>query len=109
MKEFESGMIKLAREYQAEFFKDRDFFLSQVGKFQSIRSVLIQVYTLLVKHGKCDPIEKLSETDKWELWNEAKRISEVQEVNYLKDVCKALHGLGQFIQIDQSELNEIGS
>jgi hypothetical protein len=89
----------LGTEYKRIFQKDQEEFLKQIGKFASIRGSLVQLYYQLLKVGKCTRIDDLPEAEKVELWTEARRISEVQEKNYLIEVCKALQGFGAFIQL----------
>lgn len=91
--------LPLAMEYKKLFKQDPEDFLKTIGKFPSIRGVLVQLYYQLVKGGKCERIEDLPDTEKRELLAEAKRIAAVQETNYLIEVCKALQGFGAFIQI----------
>jgi hypothetical protein len=66
-----------------------------------MRGILVDTYHQLVSEGRCVNIEQLDQPEKLELWNEAKRVSAVQEQNYVIEVCKAIHGFGTWIQLNQ--------
>jgi hypothetical protein len=90
----------LLKQYKASLEKDAEAFLFQVGKFASMRGILVDTYHQLVSEGRCVNIEGLEADEKLELWNEAKRVSAVQERNYVIEVCKALHGFGTWMQLN---------
>lgn len=73
-----------------------DEFLCQVGKFKSIRSILLDLYLELIARGLCVKIEDLPEVDKQTLWNLSKEVSEIREVGYVMQVCRCIHALGSY-------------
>jgi hypothetical protein len=91
----------LLKQYKASLEKDAEAFLFQVGKFASMRGILVDTYNELIREGGCINIEGLEADEMQELWNEAKRVSAVQEQNYVIEVCKAIHGFGSWIQLNQ--------
>lgn len=96
---YREGFMKLAGAYAEKLNEQGEAFFFQIGEFESLRMCLVVVYSILVSDGKCIPIEQLSEEQKTSLWEEAKRVSKSKKQALLIDVCKALHGLGTYIEM----------
>jgi hypothetical protein len=100
VKKRNDGFFKLADEYKRLYLESKgDGFLFQIGRFRSVRGCLVHIYHVLIWEKQCEPIEKLSQHDKEELWKEAKRISEWKTKEEVIEVCKALHAFGIYIQM----------
>lgn len=89
----------LAKIYKQQLEKEGEAFLFTIGKMNSIRSVLVEVYHDLVRKGECTPIEQLPEAEKLDMWEFAKKYSESPLKTDVIELCKALHGFGIFIQL----------
>lgn len=101
---FKIGIEGLCRAYKVDFFKHgkNGFdYLKTLCSFQSTVSVLNSLYDILIREGKCVPIEMLETDEKTALWHEAKRLSAIKEQKHLIRVSKALHAFGTFLQIEE--------
>ena len=56
---YDNGIKRLAKAYQPEFCNQGEGFLVMIGRFASIRGVLVSLYNILVKEGLCTGIENL--------------------------------------------------
>jgi hypothetical protein len=93
------GFLELALVYKNQFFKcDTEEFMLSIGRAKSICSCFNVIYGILLQQGRLQPIEQLSEKEKLELFEEAKRISDNKDKTHIVQVCRALHTLGTLIQ-----------
>jgi hypothetical protein len=92
--------LRLADLYKEEFMQsETEFYLKLLANSEIRIGVLCESYGVAVKLGYMSPIESITADEKWELYNEAKRLSENQDKDYLRSVCKVIYFLGQYIQI----------
>lgn len=100
MSQWNTWVMELAEGYKELFFKmDGDTFLHSIGHNKSVVDCFMFIYNLLVREEKIIPIERLGIVEKNNLWEEAKRVSEIQDKEHLIKVSKAIHCLGSYIQL----------
>jgi hypothetical protein len=69
----------------------RDAHLMLLGSpLSSMRSNWVYIYSYATKRGLFNPIDKLPEDEKKELWNHAKEIGKELNKEQLIDLCKSL-------------------
>ena len=93
----DEGYIAIGRIYAKRFTADQELVKGMVGKMPSVRLVLSEVYTVLVRQGKCEDITKLPEEDKRELWVEAQAWCDIKNKKVLHQVCKSIIAIGALI------------
>lgn len=94
------GFIKIADLFTKDYCKSEgDEYLFKMADSPVKLGVFTEVYKILIRQKKIEPLESLSEEEKKGLYEEAKRISKNQDKKHLHSVCKTLHCLGQFMQL----------
>lgn len=96
--------LRLAKAYKKEFQKDPDGFLHLIGKGDSIRGCLLCLYYEFVHRNKCERIEAISEAEKVELWEEAKCITPKGREHLRMDICRAIHALVTYCNMEGHEV-----
>lgn len=97
---WDTKFLELADLYKTQFLRsDTEEFLKWMANTPIIVGVLCQSYGVMVKLEMIPRIETISSDEKWELFNEAKRLSESQEKEYLVSLSKSIYALGQYIQV----------
>ncbi len=98
--EWDAGFLRLADEYKKGFYdSDTEVFLKQLANANIILGCWLVIYGILVKRKRIEPIENIPENEKKELWGEARRLSKDKSKERLIKVSKAVHCLGQYIQM----------
>lgn len=97
---WDTSFLKLAEDYKKSFFNsETEVFLKQLANANIILGCWLVIYGVLVKQKRIEPIENISDKEKKELWGEARRLSDDQTKERLIKVAKAIHCLGQYIQL----------
>ena len=100
MNAFNTSIINLCRTYVNDLQREGEVFLFRVSRYKSLSQVLEILYFILVKTKQCDRLEDLSEKEKADLWQEAKRLSVSEDKQDCIRMARALHGLGMLSQED---------
>lgn len=95
------NILKIADLYKQELYKseDAEVYLKTFCNSEIRVSILILAYDTLVNTKRIEAIESLPIEEKRKLWEEAKRLCDNDNKQYLIRVSKALFTLGQYIQI----------
>lgn len=96
---YKDGFLALAEEYRWLLSEEGEAFIQRAVNEKSVRDVLVTVYNILKDAGKLVELQDLSPDEKVELKGEARRLCTATDVATLMDVCKALHGFGSYIEI----------
>lgn len=93
---YDNGIKRIAKAYEVELSQKGIEFFNMIAEYKSIRGCLLALYSIMVKEGRCLPIEKLPDEEKRRLWMEAKTYTNNKAEAV--EICRALHGFGSFIQ-----------
>lgn len=97
---WDDTFINLIELYKKEFYAaDTETYLKLLANSTIRVHVLCESYAVLVKTKRIPPIESIAQEEKLEIWNEAKRLSDNQDKDWLRMVSKVLYGMGQYVQI----------
>lgn len=95
---YEEGIKRIARMYVERLEQKKSWdYLKLLLTTKSILVVLVDLYECMVKEGKCERIEKLTEEENNELIRWSVRLTMSDDFLVIKKGCKALHGFGSFI------------
>lgn len=96
---YELWIFKIAEMLKEELNVKGELLFSTIAKHEAVRYPLTETYRILCKRGVCQPIERITEEQKQQLWGEAKRLCPNGNRTKLIAICKALQGLGAYCQL----------
>lgn len=95
------NILKIASLYREELWncEDAEVYLKTFCNTCIKVEILCLAYQTLTHRKQIDEIEKLEESEKRKLWEEAKRLTDTNDRKYLIRVSKAIYTLGQYVQL----------
>jgi ribosomal 50S subunit-associated protein YjgA (DUF615 family) len=94
---YNRGFERIGRMYARKMAEDPQAVQDMIKKFPSVAAVLSEVYRVLIRQGRCEDLNTLPETEKRELWEEAKAWSGSSDRETLHRVCKSIIAIGSLI------------
>jgi hypothetical protein len=101
---YKDTFLAIAEDYRKILSEQGEAFMDRIANRKSVRDILLTVYSILREAGRLVPIEELCAEEKQELWGEAVKRCEATDKETRIQVCKALHAMGTWCQIQNKTL-----